>query len=65
LELSQPALGIASLKLPLQRSGPGHFQARLTGIAVRGELHLRFEALVTDFKKIAFETAIELGSATR
>lgn len=65
LEISQPGLGIAALKLPLLRLEPGHYQARLSGIAARGKWQMRVEALVTDFKKILFETEIDLGSAPR
>ncbi|MCA3263914.1 MAG: copper resistance protein CopC [Telmatospirillum sp.] len=65
LEISQPALGIEALKLPLQRLEPGHYRANASGIAARGRWQLRIEALVTDFKKIVFETEIELGSASR
>ena len=64
LEISQPGLGIEALKLPLQHRAPGHYQARLSGIAARGKWQLRVEALVTDFKKILFETEIDLGSAS-
>jgi copper transport protein len=65
LEISQPGLGIEALKLPLQRLEPGHYQARLSGIAARGKWQLRVDVLVTDFKKILFETEIDLGSASR
>jgi len=65
LEISHPALGIEALRLPLQRIEPGHYRARLNGIATRGTWALRFEALVTDFRKIPFETEIDFGSATQ
>jgi len=65
LEISQPGLGIEALKLPLQRIESGHYRARLSGIAARGKWQLRVDALVTDFKKILFETEIDLGSGVR
>ena len=65
LEMAQSGLGIEALKLPLQRLEYGHYRAQLSGIAARGNWQIRVEALVTDFKKIVFETEIDLGSAAR
>lgn len=60
LELAVPARGIEALRVPLVRIGPGHFRAQVPLLASGGAWQIRLDALVSDFKKLVFETTLEL-----
>lgn len=60
LELASAARGIEALHIATTRIAPGHYRAQVPLLAGGGGWQMRLDALVTDFKKLVFETTLDV-----
>jgi copper transport protein len=60
LELASSERSVEALRIATARIAPGHYRAQVPLLAGGGSWQLRLDTLVTDFKKIVFETTLDV-----
>ena len=58
--LSQPAKGIAPIKFPLRRAGPGHYISNGFTVPFAGDWQLTVKALVTDVDEVSASATVPI-----